>query len=94
VRQLEQIKDLYLTAEAIGEENLDKHFDQLMAQQRALISQYFKQPASGQPDAAGDVPEGRADPGQPGTAADQGGGPGPAHPAQGAGVAAEQPRAW
>jgi hypothetical protein len=41
--KLERIKDLYLTAEAIGEENVDKHFDLLLAQQRELISQYFKQ---------------------------------------------------
>jgi hypothetical protein len=43
-RKLEQIKDLYLTAEAIGEANVDKHFDQLLAQQRELISDYFRQP--------------------------------------------------
>jgi hypothetical protein len=42
-RKLEQIKDFYLTAEAIGEENVDKHFDQLLAQQRELIGEYFKQ---------------------------------------------------
>jgi len=42
-QKLEQIKDFYLTAEAIGEENVDKHFDQLLAQQRELINQYFKQ---------------------------------------------------
>jgi hypothetical protein len=42
-RKLEQIKDFYLTAEAIGEDNVDKHFDQLLAQQRELISEYFKQ---------------------------------------------------
>jgi hypothetical protein len=42
-RKLEQIKDFYLTAEAIGEENLDKHFDQLLAHQRELISEYFRQ---------------------------------------------------
>jgi hypothetical protein len=45
-RRLEQIKDLYLTAEAIGEENVDKHFDQLLAQQRELISEYFRQSAA------------------------------------------------
>lgn len=45
-RKLEQIKDFYLTAEAIGEENVDKHFDQLLAQQRELISEYFKQSAA------------------------------------------------
>ncbi len=41
-RKLEQIKDFYLTAEAIGDQNVDKHFDQLLAQQRELISEYFK----------------------------------------------------
>jgi hypothetical protein len=45
-RKLEQIKDFYLTAEAIGEENVDKHFDQLLAQQRELIGEYFKQSAA------------------------------------------------
>jgi len=45
-RKLEQLKDLYLTAEAIGEQNVDKHFDQLLAQQRELISDYFGQSAS------------------------------------------------
>ena len=47
-RKLEQIKDLYLTAEAIGEANVDKHFDQLLAQQRELISEYFKQSSAAQ----------------------------------------------
>ena len=42
-QKLEQIKDFYLTAEAIGEDNVDKHFDQLLAQQRELIDEYFKQ---------------------------------------------------
>jgi hypothetical protein len=41
-RRLEQIKDLYLTEDAIGERNVDKHFDELLAQQRELISEYFK----------------------------------------------------
>ena len=49
-RKLEQIKDFYLTAEAIGEENVDKHFDQLLAHQRELISEYFRQPDAAQPD--------------------------------------------
>ncbi|HEX3305224.1 MAG TPA: hypothetical protein VHS32_03160, partial [Streptosporangiaceae bacterium] len=56
-RKLEQIKDLYLTAEAIGEANVDKHFDQLLAQQRELISDYFRQPGRAGP-AAGAQPEG------------------------------------
>ena len=96
-RKLEQIKDLYLTAEAIGEANVDKHFDQLLAQQRELISDYFRQPGPAGPAAgaqsvgqagSGDQPEtdprARRDPG-PG---------GPATPPEGVGVAADQPRAW
>ena len=97
-RKLEQIKDLYLTAEAIGEANVDKHFDHLMAQQRELISEYFKQSNATRPpgapadqagadpaDAAGQVET------EPGDAA---------RPASGAGVpegaraAADQPRVW
>jgi DNA polymerase III subunit gamma/tau len=50
-QKLEQIKDLYLTAQAIGEENVDKHFDQLLAQQRELISEYFKQSGAKRTDA-------------------------------------------
>jgi hypothetical protein len=38
---LEGIKDLYVTAEAIGERRLDKHFEQLLERQRQLISDYF-----------------------------------------------------
>ena len=49
-RKLEQIKDFYLTAEAIGEENVDKHFDQLLAHQRELISEYFRQSGGGTPE--------------------------------------------
>jgi hypothetical protein len=41
--KLEQIKDLYLTAEAIGEDALVKHFDQLSERQRELIREYFEQ---------------------------------------------------
>lgn len=58
-RKLEQIKDLYLTAEAIGEANVDKHFDQLLAQQRELISDYFRQPGPAG-SAAGAQPVGQA----------------------------------
>ena len=49
VRKLEQIKDLYLTAEAIGEANVDKHFDQLLSQQRELISDYFGHSGAARP---------------------------------------------
>lgn len=86
-RKLEQIKDLYLTAEAIGEDNVDKHFDQLLAQQRELISEYFRQPGG-----AGRAPE----PGQPGGGDPRAPGPiaGPADSPEDAGVAAEHPRRW
>jgi Tat protein secretion system quality control protein TatD with DNase activity len=40
--KLDQIKDLYLTAEAIGEVNLDKHFDQVSQRQRELIREFFE----------------------------------------------------
>jgi hypothetical protein len=78
-RRLEQIKDFYLTAEAIGERNVDKHFDQLMAQQRALISEYFKQSSAVKPP---DTPAAQADP-----AAQE-------DPPSSASVVAEHPRAW
>jgi hypothetical protein len=41
--KLEQIKDLYLTAEAIGEDALGQHFDQVSDRQRQLIREYFDQ---------------------------------------------------
>jgi hypothetical protein len=46
--KLDQIKDLYLTAEAIGEDALDKHFDQVSERQRQLIREFFER--SGGPD--------------------------------------------
>jgi hypothetical protein len=49
--KLDQIKDLYLTAEAIGEDALDKHFDQVSLRQRELIREFFersKQPGDGE----------------------------------------------
>jgi hypothetical protein len=96
-RKLEQLKDLYLTAEAIGEQNVDKHFDQLLNQQRELISDYFRQSTGAQPDAA--------HPGMAGPGADQAAKPDASHPYPGtaggqpgppedAGVRAEPPRAW
>ena len=109
-RKLEQIKDLYLTAEAIGEANVDKHFDQLLAQQRDLISDYFRQAGPARPPAAGSPPAGEAGPlaGGPGFAdqaeTDPGaarypgpppaGPAGPVGPSEGARVAADQPRTW
>ena len=94
-RKLEQIKDLYLTAEAIGEANVDKHFDQLLAQQRELISDYFRQPGPAG-SAAGAQPAGQAgsaDQSDPRARQDSGPG-GPATPPEGVSVAADQPRAW
>jgi hypothetical protein len=78
-RKLEQIKDFYLTAEAIGEDNVDKHFDQLLAQQRDLISEYFKKPGPDEDLQAQDqkVPDEQSQ-------------PKPRH----ARVSAEQPRVW
>jgi len=103
-RTLEQIRDLYLTAEAIGEHNLDKHFDQLLAQQRELISEYFRQSTAAPLTAAGprdrllaeadverhnpDESYHRHDPDGPGTTGGQAGKP------ESAGVASEPPRAW
>jgi hypothetical protein len=81
-RKLEQLKDLYLTAEAIGEENVDKHFDLLLAQQRELISDYFrKSAAAGQDQGAEAQPVNK----QP---------DGPTTPPEGVSVRAEPPRAW
>jgi hypothetical protein len=97
-RKLEQIKDLYLTAEAIGEQNVDKHFDQLLARQRELISEYFRQPAAAQPAVASPRdglaaeaatgPHRQDDSDRPGAAGGQAG------PPEGAGVVAEPPRGW
>jgi hypothetical protein len=93
-QKLEQIKEFYLTAEAIGEENVERHFDQLLARQRELISEYFSQSAAGGPAAADpDATDGfgipiGAEPIEPGQAG------GPSGAPQRAGVAAEYPHAW
>ena len=91
-RKLEQLKDLYLTAEAIGEQNVDKHFDQLLAQQRELISGYFRKSGTAQPGVAGpsDTQAAETDAAHPDPGA-VGGRPGPP---EGAGVRAEPPRTW
>ena len=90
--KLEQIREFYLTAEAIGEQNVDKHFDQLLAQQRELISEYFKQsPAAAQ---AGADHDGAVKPDHPGGPGEPGSAGGQAAAAHGASVAAEQPRVW
>ena len=44
--KLDQIKDLYLTAEAIGADALDKHFDVVSQKQRDLIKDFFKRSKS------------------------------------------------
>lgn len=48
--KIEQIKDLYLTAEAIGEEALSRHFDELRQRQRSLISEFFENAGLGTKD--------------------------------------------
>jgi hypothetical protein len=92
-----QARESGLTAEAIGEQRVDQPFDQLLAQQRELISDYFEQAPAG---TEGTGPE-RADgetKGQPGASgasgdaglADRGRTDAP----RGASVPAEPPRAW
>jgi hypothetical protein len=41
--KLDQIKDLLLTAEALGEQNLDRHFEQVSQRQRELIREFFNE---------------------------------------------------
>jgi hypothetical protein len=107
-QRLEQIKDFYLTAEAIGEQNVDKHFDELLAQQRELISEYFKQSGGRTGQGASQAPaqDDRDGPGRPAPyAGSQDAGsqdPGPQGPGQqdpgragrGEPVIAEPPGAW
>lgn len=40
--KLDQIKDLLITAEALGEVNLDRHFDRVSQRQRELIREFFE----------------------------------------------------
>ena len=82
IRKLEQLKDLYVTAQAIGEQNVDKHFDQLMAQQRQLISDYFGQSGAAEP-AVASPRDGEAEPPPPS---------GEITPPEGLAVWAERPR--
>lgn len=51
--KMEQIKELYLTAEAIGEDALTKHFELLSQRQRDLIREFFEEAGLG----AGGAPE-------------------------------------
>ncbi len=81
-RKLAQIKDFYLTAEAIGEQNVDKHFDQLLAQQRELIGEYFKQSNAAQP---GDGAAAEAGPDPEGSRPE---------PTSRVTIPGEQPRVW
>jgi hypothetical protein len=45
--KIEQIKDLYVTAESIGEDALVQHFEQLKTRQRSLISEFFEKAGLG-----------------------------------------------
>jgi hypothetical protein len=45
--KLDQIKDLLITAEAIGEANLDRHFERVSMRQRELIREFFDQAMPG-----------------------------------------------
>jgi len=45
--KLDQIKDLLFMAEAIGEQNLDRHFDQVSQRQRELIREFFDRAVPG-----------------------------------------------
>jgi hypothetical protein len=47
-QKLDQIKDLLITAEAIGEDNLDRHFDRVSQRQRELIREFFERAMPGQ----------------------------------------------
>ena len=46
--KLDQIKDLLITAEAIGEDNLDRHFERVSQRQRELIREFFERAIPGQ----------------------------------------------
>jgi len=46
---IDQIKDFYAAAEAIGAEHFDEHFERLLERQRKLISDYFREPAGRRP---------------------------------------------
>jgi hypothetical protein len=74
--------------------NVDKHFDHLLAQQRELIGDYFKQSGAAMPAAQAEKQaekQADAEPGDPGEAGPVGG---PGGAAEGAHVAADQPRVW
>jgi hypothetical protein len=51
-QKLDEIKDLLITAEAIGEANLDRHFDRVSQRQRELIREFFEKAIpDGEPEA-------------------------------------------
>ena len=50
--KMDRIKDLYITAEAIGEDALDKHFELVSERQRQLIREYFDGAVGGEQAAA------------------------------------------
>ena len=82
---------MYLTAEAIGEHNLDKHFNELLAQQRQLISEYFGESGAALSAIAGD---GQAVPRQAASQAEDRLPGGDVTPPEGVAVRAEPPRTW
>jgi hypothetical protein len=91
-------KDFYLTQEAVGEQSVDGHFDQLLAQQRERIREYFKRSDDAGPGdglAAREQPRyeapAGADPARPDGAGVVGRRPGTTSEAS---VAADQPRVW
>jgi hypothetical protein len=45
--KIDQLKDLYLTAEAIGEDALGKHFQQVSRRQQELIREFFERSKPG-----------------------------------------------
>lgn len=47
---MDQIKDLYLTAEAIGDDALARHFELVSERQRQLIKEYFDEAIPGRAD--------------------------------------------
>ena len=85
-RKLEQLRDLYLTAEAIGEQNVDRHFNELLAVQRQLIHDYFSQ---GDP-----APDGSAEPQRAARAGETRPPAGDVTPPEGVTVRAVPPRTW
>jgi len=54
--KMDQIKDLYLTAEAIGEDALDQHFQLVSERQRLLIREYFDRAMPGRADSGDAAP--------------------------------------